>query len=142
MCEVLEVSRSGFYAWRRRPPSAQAQRRETLTREILAVRQQPHQDIYGAPRVHLELMARGHDCNRKTAAKCMQAAGIRARTIRKSRVGTTDSNHPSLINANHLDRTFSPSVKNQVWIADITRRPLPLAGSIWLSLRISSRERS
>ncbi|MFM8584300.1 MAG: IS3 family transposase [Planctomycetaceae bacterium] len=133
VCEVLGVSRSGFYAWRRRPPSAQAQRREALTQEIRAVHQQPHQDTYGAPRVHQELMARGHACNRKTVAKCMRIAGIRARTVQKFRVRTTDSNHPYPIAANLLDRNFSPSEKNQVWVADITYIPTAVG---WLYLAV------
>ena len=64
-CVPLGVSRTGFYAWRRHQPSAQAQRREALTRKIRAVHQQPHPDTDGAPRVHQEFMARGHACNRK-----------------------------------------------------------------------------
>ncbi|MFM8222825.1 MAG: IS3 family transposase, partial [Planctomycetaceae bacterium] len=106
---MLGVWRSGFCAWRRRPPSAQAQRREALNREIRAVHQQPHQDTYGALRVDQELMARGHACTRKTVAKCMQSAGISAQPVQKLRVRTTDSNHKYPIASNLLARNFSPA---------------------------------
>lgn len=131
VCELLEVSRSGFYAWRRRPPSAQG--REALPREIRGVDQQSHQDTYGAPRDHQEFRARGHACHRKAMAKCMQAAGIRARTVHKSRVRTTDSNHTYPIAANLLDRNFSPAERNQVCAADITYVP---TAEGWLYLAV------
>lgn len=122
-CDVLEVSRSGFYAWRKRPQSPQAQRRKELVEQIREVHAQPHQDVYGAPRVHQELVAKGHRCNRKTVAKCMKAAGIHAKTVKKFRVSTTDSNHKHPVADNIVDRDFSPSKKNQTWTADITYIP-------------------
>ena len=122
-CHVLEVSRSGYYAWRRRPLSAGAQRRNDLTASIRAIHAQQHQATYGAPRVHRELLAQGQLCNRKTVARCMQAAGIRAKTKRKFRVTTTDSNHPYPVAENLVDRNFTPSRKNQTWTADITYIP-------------------
>lgn len=122
-CDVLQVSRSGYYAWRKRPPSARARRRADLTERIQAVHKQPHQDVYGAPRVHQELLAQGQSCNRKTVAKCMQAAGIQAKTTRRFRVTTTDSNHSHPVAENIVDRNFSPSEKNQTWVADITYIP-------------------
>lgn len=122
-CDVLEVSRSGFYAWRKRPASARDKRREELTQQIRKIHQRPHHDTYGAPRVHQELIAQGHACNRKTVAKCMRAAGIQSRTTKKFRVTTTDSNHSHPIAENIVDRDFSPSEKNQTWVADITYIP-------------------
>lgn len=119
-CDVLQVSRSGFYAWKKRPASSQIRRREELTSHIRMIHQQPFCDTYGAPRVHQELLAQGHRCNRKTVAKCMQSAGIQARAVRKTRVLTTDSNHSHPIAENIVDRNFSPSRKNQIWVADIT----------------------
>lgn len=122
-CEVLEVSRSGFYAWQKRPPSAQIRRREELTESIRAIHQQPYLDTYGAPRVHQELLAQGIPCNRKTVAKCMQSAGIQAKTVARTRIRTTDSNHSHPIAENIVNRNFSPSEKNQTWVADITYIP-------------------
>jgi putative transposase len=122
-CDVLRVSRSGFYAWRKRPPSARAERRRELTDRIQEIHSRKDHDVYGAPRIHQELVAEGRACNRKTVARCMKAAGIRAKTVKKFRVITTDSNHPHPIAANLVDRDFSPSRKNQTWTADITSIP-------------------
>src|SRR5437868_13011454 len=89
LCETLEVSPAGYYAWRGRPASAQEQRRLTLLLEIRAV----HAEVkarYGSPRIHAELLARGQDCCVNTVAKLMQENGIAAKTAQKFRC-TTDS---------------------------------------------------
>jgi len=120
-CDVLEVSRSGFYAWKNRSPSAGAQRREALTQQIRAIHQESHQDNYGVPRIRRQLRKRGHCCTKKTVAKCMKAAGIRSQmATRKFRVSTTDSNHNHPIAENTVDRNVSPSRKNETWVSDIT----------------------
>lgn len=122
-CDVLVVSRSGYYAWRKRPASGRARRRDELTDRIRAVHAMQHQDVYGAPRIQRELVAQGHPCDRKTVARCMKAAGIQAKTVKKFRVSTTDSNHAHPVAENIVDRNFSPSKKNQTWTADITYIP-------------------
>jgi len=122
-CLVLHVSRSGYYAWRKRPPSGQAQRRGELTARIREIHERKYHDVYGAPRIHRELATQGQHCNRKTVAKCMKQAGIQARTVKKFRVKTTDSNHPHPIAGNVVNRDFSPSGKHQTWTADITYIP-------------------
>ncbi len=119
-CDVLDVSRSSYYAWRKRLPSAQARRREELTARIRSIHAVKHQDAYGAPRVQRELEKQGYACNRKTVAKCMKAAGIQAKTVKKFRVSTTDSKHPHPIAKNIVDRDFAPTRKNRTWVADIT----------------------
>jgi transposase InsO family protein len=119
-CDVLEVARSGYYAWRKRPASAHSQRRAELTDHIRAVHAVHHQDAYGAPRIQQELVAQGHACNRKTVAKCMKQAGIQAKTVKKFRVSTTDSKHAHPVAENIVARNFTPSEKNQTWAADIT----------------------
>ena len=122
-CAVLQVARSGYYAWRKRPLSPRAQRHANLTDRIQAIHAQKHQDAYGAPRIHKELVAQGHACNRKTVAKCMKAAEIRAKTVKKFRVLTTDSNHSHPVAENLVDRNFTPAGRNQTWTADITYIP-------------------
>jgi transposase InsO family protein len=122
-CEVLQVARSGYYAWRKRPLSPRAQRHANLTDRVQAIHAQKHQDVYGAPRIHKELVAQGHACNRKTVAKCMKAAGIQAKTVKKFRVLTTDSNHSHPVAENLVDRNFTPAERNQTWTADITYIP-------------------
>lgn len=121
-CEVLRVSRSGFYAWRTRSPSASRRRREALVAAIREVHAESRA-VYGAPRVHAELAARGRICNRKTVAKLMKQQGIRSRSYRRFRVRTTDSNHRRPVAPNLLDRDFSPAAPNRRWVADITYLP-------------------
>lgn len=118
-CDVLAVSRSGFYAWRRREPSVTARRRAALTEQIRHVHR-VSRETYGSPRVHAELVAKGQTCNRKTVARCMKQAGIQAKSHCRFRVTTTDSNHPHPVAENLVNRNFQPSQKNETWTADIT----------------------
>jgi putative transposase len=121
LCQVLEVSPGGFYAWQARPRSAAEQRRDGLVVQLQAV----HREMkarYGSPRLHAELVARGQTCCENTVAKLMRAHGIQAKTARKFR-STTDSNHDRPVAANVLDRQFEPTAANQTWTADITYIP-------------------
>jgi transposase InsO family protein len=121
MCQVLEVSTGGYYLWRRRPPGARQERREALVAEIKLI----HQEVkarYGSPRIHAELVARGHACCENTVAKLMSEAGVAAKTRRKFRC-TTDSNHDHPVAENVVDRQFGPEAPNRVWTADITYIP-------------------
>jgi putative transposase len=129
MCRVLEVSRSGFYAWRSRDASAAAARREELTAEVKAI----HARVkarYGSPRIHAEPAANGHACSVNFVAQVMREAGIAAKTKRKFKQ-TTDSNHTLPVAANVLDREFDPDQPNTRWCADITY--IPTRGG-WLYL--------
>ena len=118
-CAVLNVSRSGFYSWRQRPPSATATKRAALIQEVREV-QRLSRENSGAVRVHRALAKRGTRCDRKTVAKVMREAGIRSQTSRKFRVTTTDSNHPHPVAKNVLDRDFTADKANQKWVSDIT----------------------
>ena len=118
---VLEVSRSGFYAWRSRGPSAAEKRRAELAEQVAAV----HAEVkgrYGSPRVHAELVAGGTPCCVNTVARVMREAGIAARTKRTFRQ-TTDSSHALPVAGNVLDRAFDPDVPNASWVADVTYIP-------------------
>jgi transposase InsO family protein len=121
MCRVLGVSRSGFYAWRSRAPSVTEARREVLTEQVAQI----HAEVkarYGSPRMHAELVDRGHACCENTVARVMREAGIAAKTRRKFRQ-TTDSNHPYPVAENILDRDFDPAEPNASWVADVTYLP-------------------
>jgi putative transposase len=121
LCETLEVSPAGYYAWCGRPVSAREQRRDTLLVDIRAV----HAEVkarYGSPRIHAELVARGQSCCVNTVAKLMQENGIAAKTARKFRC-TTDSNHDLPVADNLLDRQFDPESPNESWVGDITYIP-------------------
>ena len=122
LCEALEVSPAGYYAWRRCPRSARRRRRAALLVEIRAIHAQ-FKGRYGSPRIHAELAARGHDCCVNTVADIMREAGIAAKAARKFRCTTTDSNHDLPVAANLLDRRFNPAAPNESWVADITYIP-------------------
>jgi len=121
MCRVLEVSCSGFYAWRSRDASAADVRREELTDQVKAIHAQV-KARYGSPRIHAELVASGHECSVNFVARVMREAGIAAKTKRKFRQ-TTDSNHGLPVAENVLDRDFDPDEPNARWCADITYVP-------------------
>jgi transposase InsO family protein len=129
LCETLEVSPAGYYAWRQRPRSEQQQRRDALMVEIRAIHQEA-KARYGSPRIHAELKARGQSCCVHTVAKLMKQQDIRAKTRRKF-CCTTDSNHDLPVAENLLDRQFHPEAANQRWVADITYVP---TGEGWLYL--------
>lgn len=119
LCRVLQVSRSGYYAWRRREPSARAQRRQ----EIARAAQRSHRDshgTYGYRRVHRDLIE-DHQiaCCRETVRHVMGDLGLCGRHKRRF-VKTTDSNHDEPIATNRLQRDFAATRPNQKWLADIT----------------------
>src|SRR5206468_6139154 len=121
MCDALEVSESGYYAWAARSPSRAAWRRAELVVAIEAI----HAEVkgrYGSPRMTAELNARGHDCSKNTVAKLMRGHGIRAKAPRRF-VRTTDSRHGLPVADNVLGRDFDPSRPNAAWSADITYIP-------------------
>ncbi len=138
-CEVLEVSRSGYYAWSSRPRSARAKRREELAVKIEAVHEH-NRKVYGSPRVCRVLRAQGESVCENTVADIMKQRQIRAKTKRKFVPKTTDSVHQQPVAANVLDRQFHAPLPDQKWAADITYIPtdegwLYLAGVIDLCSR-------
>lgn len=120
-CALLGVSRSGFYAWCRRPPSRRAQVNAQLVLEMRRIHAEVER-TYGSPRMAPELTSRGYPCGRHRAARLMRAAGIRAKQARRFQV-TTDSRHGFAIAPNLLGRQFTASAPNRVWMADITYLP-------------------
>ena len=79
LCKTFGVSRSGFYNWQKREVSKTAQKNETLLGEIEVIHDQTNQ-TYGSPRVHEELLGRGHSCCVNTVAKLMRQNELRAKT--------------------------------------------------------------
>jgi putative transposase len=131
MCRVLQVSRSGYYAWRKRPAAERRRQDQRLTLEVAAIHAQSR-GRYGSPRVHAELHQRGQRIARKRVARLMRAAGLRARARRRFR-STTDSQHAMAIKGNLLARRFATSAPNRSWVADITYMWTPEG---WLYLAI------
>lgn len=118
MCKVLGVTRSGFYAWRKRPKSARARADEQLVVDITAMHEKSLKR-YGSPRIHRALRKKGVCVGAKRIARLMRAAGLVARQKRRFR-RTTDSNHSNPIAPNVLKRDFDPAAPNQAWAGDVT----------------------
>jgi putative transposase len=121
-CRVLGVSRAGFYAWRRRPPSARARADAALTELIHAIHQQ-NRGTYGSPRVHAELRATGRRHGRKRVARLMRQAGLAGCARRRHRPRTTVADPAAAPAPNLVQRAFTPAAPDQLWLADITYIP-------------------
>jgi putative transposase len=130
VCEVLEVSRSGYYAWLERPESARAKRRKDLAVKVKAIHQE-NRGVYGSPRVYQALAAAGESVCENTVAKVMREQEIRAKTKRRFVPRTTDGNHSQPVADNLLDRQFAAELPNLKWAVDITYVP---TGEGWLYL--------
>jgi transposase InsO family protein len=118
LCRVLEVTRSGYYAWLTREPSERTVRQEQLAVKVQAVHRASGA-TYGSPRVHQELQAQGETVNVKTVAKAMKVAGIRGQQKKRFKA-TTNSKHTEAIAPNLLERDFEASAPNEVWVTDVT----------------------
>lgn len=118
LCSVLEVSRSGYYAWCARPPSERAIADRELTEEIRNIHDSSKQR-YGSPRIQEELAANDTRVGRKRVARLMKENGLSARTKPRF-VKTTDSNHEFPVAPNLLQRDFSADAPNETWVGDIT----------------------
>lgn len=139
-CQMLEVSRSGYYAWRNRPASARSVRQEQLAQMIRQVYQE-NLRAYGSPRICKALVTQGDQVSENTVAKVMKQQKIRAKKRRKFVPCTTDSVHNNPVADNLLDRKFTVDKPNQKWAVDITYIPtregwLYLAGVIDLCSRM------
>jgi len=118
MCRVFKVSRSGYYAWLRRPESPRKTEDKALSEMIKEIHKESGGE-YGSPKVHEELRRRGTRCGRKRVARLMRKDGLRAKTVRKFKA-TTNSDHSLPVAENLLNRDFSPAEPNRAWVADIT----------------------
>lgn len=121
-CEIVEVSRSGYYDWRGRPLSERASDNARLVEDIKRVHS-GSRDLYGSPRVTEALKNEGQSCNEKRVARLMAENQIKSRTHKKFKVCTTDSNHNYPI-APRICKTEDVPVAvmspDQVWVSDIT----------------------
>jgi putative transposase len=121
MCRVLKVSKSGFYGWRNRAPSARARADAWLLEKIACIHGDSR-ETYGAPRIHFELRTLGVRCARKRVARLMREAGLfgcggrrrKARTTLRSQIERIPP-APDLVK-----RNFTPEAPDRLWVADIT----------------------
>lgn len=117
MCQLVEVSPSGYYAWRRREPSRRAREDAVLLQQVRAVFE-AGRGVYGYRRVHAG-MNRTVACGRDRVARLMRQHGLKGRMPRRFAT-TTQSQHARPIAPNLLAQDFSASDVNRKWVADIT----------------------
>jgi putative transposase len=116
MCQVLEVSVSGYYAWTKRPPSQHSREDAHLAEQVKTVFQ-ANRRVYGSPRVHAELRAQGIACARKRVARLMREQELFAQRPRH-RTMTTKSEPGAQVAPNLLQRDFSADEPDTKWVAD------------------------
>ena len=121
-CRLLGVSRSGYYEWNNRPPSAREQDNELLLKHITTIHRQSR-ETYGSPRVHAELtLGLGLAVNEKRVARLMRQAGIRGLYVRRRR-GCTVRNPDADSAGDLVNRHFVATAPNRLWVTDITEHP-------------------
>jgi putative transposase len=126
MCKVLGVSRSGYYAWRKRKPGKRWNENELLLGRIQEIHEK-NRRVYGSPRITEELREQGTLCGKNRIARIMKDNGIRAEVKRRFRK-TTDSKHNYALAANLLiDRNH----RGPFWASDITYVPTVRDGSMY-----------
>jgi transposase InsO family protein len=118
MCQVLLVSKSGFYKWLGRKPSNRTEMNKMITQQIKQI-YTASKCRYGSPRIAKELKVKGVNASEPLVAKLMAKAQLRS-IIRKKYVVTTDSSHSYPIAENKLNQQFEVTRQNEVWVSDIT----------------------
>jgi putative transposase len=132
MCQVLGVSRSGYYAWLGRGPSSWGEADEKLLETVKAIHEESR-GIYGAPRIHAELRDLHQiRCSRKRVARLMREAGL-VGVHRRKQHGTTRRDPQRLGSPELVERNFEAAAPNQLWVADITQHP---TSEGWLYLAV------
>lgn len=118
MCRVLQASRSGYYRWNLGVISKRTHRRDYISEEIKQVFYKS-KETYGSPRITAELRQQGIKVSRKMTAKLMREMNLSSKVKKKYKV-TTNSTHRYAVAENLLDRNFTVSRKNEVWVSDIS----------------------
>ena len=116
LCKALEVSESGYYAWKGRKASQHCREDAKLAAEIQQIFLD-HRQVYGSPRIHALLKARGMACSRKRVARLMQQLGLSAGR-KRSRKPTTKSDPHARFAPNRLNREFAAAEPNSKWVTD------------------------
>ncbi len=132
LCRCLQVTRSGFYAWRRRPESAHAQADRRLRVAVRAAFERSRRR-YGSPRIHRELRDEDVRVSRKRVVRLMREEQLQARP-RKRFKATTDSNHTEPVAPNVLAREFTAEAPNQRWVGDTTELLIGAGAKLYLAV--------
>lgn len=133
LCEVLGVSRSGYYAWR----SGRETPREQRDRELMPLVRDifwKHRRRYGARRIAVELAAQGQPCGVDRVATLLKIQGLKAIQPKSFKPKTTDSRHTHGYSPNLLINRPPPTCINEVWVGDITYLPLATMQFAYLAL--------
>lgn len=120
LCDVLAVSRSGFYAWCRRPRSDRERENAALAEQIRGVHRESR-GVYGSPRVYQALRSAGHTVGRHRVARLMRLEHLRGRAARRFRFIATCRSADLPAAPNHVQRRFHVPAPNRLWLADITQ---------------------
>jgi len=153
MCEVMKVSRSGYYAWETRQPSLRQRSNEELLRQIGEIHHRSRR-LYGSPRIAAELKRQGFGCGKNRVARIMKEHSIRAAVKKRRFRRTTDSRHPYALASNLLinrrqtegvwasDMTFVPTSEGWLYVAVVmnvkSRKIIGLGMSDKLSQELAS----
>jgi putative transposase len=132
LCRCLRVTRSGFYAWQRRPESTHA-RDDRRLKVLVQASFEESKRRYGSPRVHEDLREQHEHVSRKRVVRLMQEDGLKAR-LRKRYKRTTMSDHDQPVAANLLDRQFEAATPNQRWVGDTTEFVIGSSGKLYLAV--------
>ena len=119
MCEMLEVSRQGYYAWKKRAPSARQKEDVTLTTLIVAIHD-AHKGRYGIDRIHADLARNGYRVSPKRVRRLARAAGLRCVHPRPYKATTVQDPANACGLVDLAGRDFVPGAKDQLWYGDIT----------------------
>ena len=119
MCQILGVTRSGFYAWQPEQAGPREMENRVLVEQIHA-EYKMRRKTYGSPRIRASLLRQGFVCGRHRVARLMRREGIRSQKRQRWHPMTTQR-QPGVIPApNHLNQDFSASVANRKWVSDFT----------------------
>jgi putative transposase len=131
LCRCLQVTRSGFHAWRRRPESDHTQRDRRL-KVLVRASFDASKQRYGSPRVHRDLIEQHERVSRKRVIRLMQEEGLKARVHKRFKC-TTMSDHDQPVAVNLLDRQFTALAPNQRWVGDTTEFVIGESGKLYLA---------
>jgi len=131
LCRCLRVTRSGFYAWQRRPESTHA-RDDRRLKVLVRVSFEESAHRYGSPRIHEDLLEQDIRVSRKRVIRLMQEDGLQARARKRFKC-TTVSDHDQPVAANLLDRQFTAATVNQRWVGDTSEFLIGENGKLYLA---------
>jgi putative transposase len=119
MCEMLAVSRAGYYAWKKRLPSAREREDVTLTTLIVAIHQ-AHKGRYGIDRITADLARNGYRVSPKRVRRLARAAGLACVHPRPYKATTVQDRANARGLVDLVGRDFVPAAKNELWYGDVT----------------------